>query len=156
MNSYTGSLPVLNAILRLPGSQVLTFMILTKSNQCLLTLLLCSSAFRMVFSPTVFTCMHMWPSRNPRINCPKMGHSQWKSHEWWHSGSKQHGRPNVTRLFPPRERAWVQGYTQPCCFHPLDVYTNPPPLPHPAFVLTLNQSPKDIAGSDITICLTRI
>ena len=32
-------------------------------------------------------------------------------------------------------------------------YTNPPP-PLPPFWLTLNQSPKDIAGSDITNCLT--
>ena len=153
MNSYTGSLPVLNTILRLPGSQVLTFMILTKSSQCLLALLLCSAAFRMVFAPNVFACMHMWPSRNPsNNNCPIMGHSQWKSHEWWHSRSKQHGRPNVTRLFPPWERAWVRGYTQPCCF-PLWMYT---PTHLPCFVLTLNQSPKDIAGSDITICLTLI
>ena len=33
------------------------------------------------------------------------------------------------------------------------IYTNPPP-PVPSFLLTLNQSPKDIAGSDITNCLT--
>ena len=46
-----------------------------------------------------------------------------------------------------------QPHTQPCCFHPLGVYTNPPP-PVPPFLLTLNQSPKEIAGSDITNCLT--
>ena len=47
-----------------------------------------------------------------------------------------------------------QTHTQPCCFHPLGVYTNPPP-PVPPFLLTLNQSPKEIAGGDITNCLTR-
>ena len=49
----------------------------------------------------------------------------------------------------------IEGFfhTQPCCFHPLGVYTNPPP-PVPPFLLTLNQSPKEIAGSDITNCLT--
>ena len=46
-----------------------------------------------------------------------------------------------------------QTHTQLCCFHPLGVYTNPPP-PFPPFLLTLNQSPKEIAGSDITNCLT--
>ena len=81
VNSHTVSLPILNIVLRLPGSQVLIFVILTKSSQCLLTLLLCSAAFPMVFSLTVFTCMCTWPSRNPRNNCPKMGRSQWKSHE---------------------------------------------------------------------------
>ena len=49
LNSYTVSLPVLNTMLRFPGSQILTFVILTKSSQCLLTLLLCSAAFPMVF-----------------------------------------------------------------------------------------------------------
>ena len=44
-------------------------------------------------------------------------------------------------------------HAQPCCFHPLGLYTNPPP-PVPPFLLTLNQSPKDNAGSDITNCLT--
>jgi len=34
---------------------------------------------------------------------------------------------------------------------PVYIY-NPPPLV-PPFLLTLNQSPKDIAGSDITNCL---
>jgi len=50
---------------------------------------------------------------------------------------------------------YSQTHTQPCCFHPLgvNVYTNPP-LPVPPFLLTLNQSPKKIAGSDITNCLT--
>ena len=43
--------------------------------------------------------------------------------------------------------------TQPCCFHSLGVYTNPPP-PDTPFLLTLNQSPKDIGGSGITNCLT--
>ena len=109
VNSHTVSLPILNIVLRLPGSQVLIFVILTKSSQCLLTLLLCSAAFPMVFSLTVFTCMCTWPSRNPRNNCPKMGRSQWKSHEGWHSGSKRLGHPNDTRLFPPWERAWVWG-----------------------------------------------
>ena len=42
--------------------------------------------------------------------------------------------------------------TQPCCFHPLGVYTNPPP-PVPPFLLTLNQSPKEIAGSYLDICM---
>jgi len=37
----------------------------------------------------------------------------------------------------------------------LDVYTNPPP-PVPPFLLTLNQSPKEIAGNDITNYLTHI
>jgi len=46
-----------------------------------------------------------------------------------------------------------QTHTQLCCFHPLGVCTNPPP-PVPPFLLTLNQSPKEIAGSDITNCLT--
>jgi len=41
---------------------------------------------------------------------------------------------------------------QPCCFRPLGIYTNPP-LPVLLFLITLNQSPKDIAGSDITNCL---
>jgi len=35
---------------------------------------------------------------------------------------------------------------------PLGAYTNPPP-PVPPFLLTLNQSPKDIAESDITCML---
>ena len=48
---------------------------------------------------------------------------------------------------------YSQTHTQPCCFHPLGVYTNPPPLV-PPFLLTLNQSPKEIAGSDIKSCLT--
>jgi len=38
-------------------------------------------------------------------------------------------------------------------FSPLVVYTNPLP-PVPPFLLTLNQSPKDIVGSHITNCLT--
>ena len=38
-------------------------------------------------------------------------------------------------------------------FQPLGVYTSPPP-PVPPFLLTLNQSPKEIAGSDITNSLT--
>ena len=46
-----------------------------------------------------------------------------------------------------------QTHTQLCCFHPLGVYTNPPP-PVPPFLLTLNLSPKEIAGSDSTNCLT--
>jgi len=50
------------------------------------------------------------------------------------------------------------GFLQPTphtamLFHTLGVYTNPPP-PVPPFLLTLNQSPKEIAGSDITNCLT--
>ena len=53
----------------------------------------------------------------------------------------------------PTEGFFSQTHTQPCCFHPLGVYTNPPP-PVPPFLLTLNQSPKEIAGSDITNCLT--
>jgi len=48
---------------------------------------------------------------------------------------------------------YSQTYTQPCCFHPLGVHTNPP-SPVPPFLLTLNQSPKEIAGNDITNCLT--
>ena len=34
------------------------------------------------------------------------------------------------------------------------VYNTNPPPPVPPFLLTLNQSPKEIAGSDITNCLT--
>jgi len=42
---------------------------------------------------------------------------------------------------------------KPKCNHmPLGAYTNSPPLVSP-FLLTLNQSPKDIAGSDITCML---
>jgi len=41
---------------------------------------------------------------------------------------------------------------QPCCFYPLGVYTNPPPPVPPFLLLALNQSPKDIARSDITNC----
>jgi len=52
-----------------------------------------------------------------------------------------------------RDFFFSQTHTQPCCFHPLGVYTNPPPLV-PPFLLTLNQSPKGIAGSDITNYLT--
>ena len=50
---------------------------------------------------------------------------------------------------------YSQTPTQPSCFHPLGVYiyTNPPP-PVPPFLLTLNQPPKEIAGNDITNCLT--
>ena len=40
-----------------------------------------------------------------------------------------------------------QTHIQPC-FHPLGVHTNPPP-PVPSFLLTLNQSSKEIAGSSI-------
>jgi len=48
---------------------------------------------------------------------------------------------------------YSQTQTQPCYFHRLGVYTNPLP-PVPPFLLTLNQSSKDVAGSDITIGLT--
>ena len=48
---------------------------------------------------------------------------------------------------------YSQTHTQSCCFHHLGIYTNPPP-PVPPFLLTLNQSLKEIAGSDITNCLT--
>jgi len=48
---------------------------------------------------------------------------------------------------------YSQTHTQPCYFHPLGVYTNPPP-PVPPFLLPLTQSPKEIAGSDITNYLT--
>ena len=45
-------------------------------------------------------------------------------------------------------------YSQiPMLFSPFGCTTNPPP-PAPPFLLTLNQSPKEIAGSDITNCLT--
>ena len=46
-------------------------------------------------------------------------------------------------------------HTQPYWFHPLGIYTNPPPpvLPFES-LLPLNQDPKEIAGSDITNCLT--
>ena len=52
----------------------------------------------------------------------------------------------------------TEGFFQPnphtaMLFHPLGVYTNPP-SPVPPFLLTLNQSPKEIAGSGITNCLT--
>jgi len=55
----------------------------------------------------------------------------------------------------PTEGFCSQTHTQLCCFHPLGVHTNPPP-PVPPFLLTLNQSPKDIAGSGITNCLTHV
>jgi len=52
----------------------------------------------------------------------------------------------------------TEGFSQPnphtaMLFHPLGVYTNPP-SPVPPFLHIMNQSPKDIAGSDITNCLT--
>ena len=53
----------------------------------------------------------------------------------------------------PTEGFYSYTHSQPCCFHPLGGYTNPPP-PVPPFLLILNQSPKDIAGSGITNCLT--
>ena len=53
----------------------------------------------------------------------------------------------------------TEGFFQPnphtAMFSPLGVYTNPPP-PVPPFLLILNQSPKEIAGNDITNCLTHI
>jgi len=53
----------------------------------------------------------------------------------------------------------IEGFSQPnphtaMLFHPLGVYTSPPP-PVPPFLLILSQSPKDIAGSDTTNCLTQ-
>jgi len=70
VNSYTVSLPFLNTVLRLPGSQVLKFVILTKSSQCLL---ICSVAFSngILFSQLFFMCT--WPSRNCIIIAPKWG-----------------------------------------------------------------------------------
>jgi len=53
----------------------------------------------------------------------------------------------------PTEGFYSYTHTQPYDFHPLGVYTNPSPSV-PPFLLTLNQSPKDIAGSGITNCLT--
>ena len=46
------------------------------------------------------------------------------------------------------EGFYNQTHKQPC-FHSSDVYTNPS-SPVPPLLFTLNQSPKDIAGSDIT------
>jgi len=46
-------LPVLNTVLRLPGSRVLKFVILTKSSQCLLTLLMQLSVAFSNDSPTI-------------------------------------------------------------------------------------------------------
>ena len=43
------------------------------------------------------------------------------------------------------EGFYSQTHTQPCCLHPLGVYTNPPP-PVPPFLLTLKQSPNEIAS----------
>jgi len=53
------SLPVLNTMLRFPGSQVLTFVILTKSSQCLLALLLCSAMVSFSFSNCVYMHAHV-------------------------------------------------------------------------------------------------
>jgi len=51
----------------------------------------------------------------------------------------------------------TEGFLQPnphtTMLFPLGVYTNPPP-PVLHFLLTLNRSPKEIAGNDITNCLT--
>ena len=55
------------------GSQVLKFVILTESSQCLLTLLMRSVAFsNSIFSGQLFI-MHTWPSRNCIIIAPKWG-----------------------------------------------------------------------------------
>jgi len=48
----------------------------------------------------------------------------------------------------PTEGFYSQTRKQPCYFHPLDVYTDLAPS-FPPFLLTLNQTPKEIAGSDI-------
>ena len=101
------SLPVLNTVLRLPGSQVLKFMILTKSSQCLLTLLLRSVTFSN-FILQLFI-MRTWPSWNCVIDgliAPKWGVP---------NGNHMNGDvaevdgSSPTRLFPPQERAWVRG-----------------------------------------------
>ena len=60
MNGYTVthcvSLPVLNAVLRLPGSQVLKFVVLNESSQCRLTLLIRSVAFSDVIFSNCLSC----------------------------------------------------------------------------------------------------
>ena len=70
MNSYTAthcvSLPVLNTVLRLPGSQVLKFVVLTESSQCRLTFLMRSIILQLFI-------MRTWPSRNCVIIAPKWG-----------------------------------------------------------------------------------
>ena len=109
VNSHTVSLPVLNTVLRLPGAQVLKFMILSKSSQCLLTLLMHSVAFSngLLFSNCFY--VHTLPSRQCVIIVPK-----------WNVPNGNHLNDDVaevnglaativTRLFPPQKRAWVWG-----------------------------------------------
>ena len=105
MNSYTVSLCF--TLLRLPGSQLLTFVILTKSSQCLLTLLICSAA---AFSNGIFTnCLHA------------CAHGLLEIHviiaTKWGVPNGNHTNDDVAEVnglaapmlpgSPPRERAWI-------------------------------------------------
>jgi len=85
---------------------------------------------------------HLWSSRLGNVANQLYANKSYLNIAW---------RPCEMTFFRTKTMYWgILQHTQSFCIHPLGVYTNPPP-PVP---LTLNQSPKDIAGSGITNCLT--